>query len=302
MTTALTLGNLRAEIGYGIGEGRVVGTFSGVSTNFTAVDSIQFEPDNYYNNAWMQVTTPTNGAVVRVKTWTQLTSLYTFFNSFSVVATTNDPYEVHTKLSFDELRSAINDALTFAGKAIRQPVRDESNTLQAAVYQITPNYAGGSTNAFYPGGVEEVSYQYWTGEPTRDYVVIPKAQNGTGWYYLDDTTIQLPEWAVDGFAGNALRLSGYGPIATPITTNVPGQTIATFQDDFMAYVLKRACVYQAWLVLAGKVAGGERATAMQNAQLALQAYEQAIKNWKRPNRQGTEVIVPVGGGGWTGWR
>lgn len=308
MTTTITLGSLRAQVGLGIGEQRVVGTFSGVSTNLTAVDIGQFEPDQFFNDAYIQdtaqnniITGTINDSITRVAQWVQANSQYTFYGAFQPLAAQNfDSYEIHTKLSFDELRSVINDGIAFAGKALRQAVRDESNTLTANNYQIKPNYVSGSANSFFPGGVTAIAYEFWIGQSTRDWVTIPKATDGGGWYYLDDETIQLPQGIVDTYAGNPIRLSGYGPVATPITTNASAQVIATLDDDWMNLVLKRACVYQAFALLFSKSAGGERQNVQANMELALQQYESLIGKWKRRALQSESVLVPVGYGGWGG--
>lgn len=285
MSVTITLASLRQEMGISLGEGAVTGTMTATPSGTTMLDTNRFDPDGYWDGAFVQDVTASGHPINRVQFWTGGNNTFFMFQGWSG-ATLNDQYELHRLLSFPELRASINRAIAMCGQTIRNVVRDETQTLTAGTYQYTPNYDPSAAHAFFPGQVFRVEIEYETGLPTAPWI------ETSDWKYLDDQTIQLDLHTVDYYAGNPIRFSGYGPITTRLTSDDPTQTICTLPDEFAAEILIWACVHHAWQILAAKQTAGEQASSKENAQQALQQFSLAVRNWQRAQHIDRQAILP----------
>jgi len=275
-----------------MGFGPATGTFTGVTANNFS-DSKRTETDGTINSFWIQDTTVSGGSISRVSSWTQSNAQGTLVVAWPVLPAVGDSYELSVNsLSFPELRRAINSGIALCGRKLRTLVRDESQSLVSNTYQYTPNYDPASANAFFPRGVDRVSFLWWVGQTTREFTDV-------NFSYIDDSTIQLDDFVVDAYAGDTIRFQGMGPLTQRLKTDDPAQTIATFNDEFMIDALVWACVNRAWMIAGAKKSAGESQFELAMAQDALQQHQATMESWRRGPTVKARMDSPIHGGGWT---
>ncbi len=303
MSYQLTLGDLRVQVGRNLGEPEPLGVVSNYPASGTAWQDIsRFDDDNTFNGGWIQgYVTPSAvpfepNNTQRILAWTQGNNTFTLYGPLASLPAPGPGtiYEVHQKLSFQQLRACVNNGIGWCGKYLRNQVRDETQAMQANQYQYTPNYSASATNAFWPGEVVRVDWEYWTGQGTREWIEMKD------WYYLDDETLQFPTWVVDGWAPNPLRFTGYGPVTQRIVKDNWEQVIATFDDEFAANMLIWASTAAAWNMLGAQLQANEQSAAKANEQNALQQAQAARETWTRGRAQTGRTRTPMTVGGWSG--
>jgi hypothetical protein len=266
------------------------------------IDTERFDDSNTFNGAFIQDITqayvvPNISGIGRVNTWDQGTNTFTLYGPFRLNAPgalANDVYEVHQKVTFEQLGNSVNNGIAICGKWLRNLVRDESQVLVSNQYEVIPNYSAALPNAFFPGEVVRIDFQPDPGQPTSEWSEL------TGWYYLDDETIQLPTWVVDSFASNSLRFTGYGPVTGYILDANPNTVIGTFDDDFAATMLIWAVTADVWGTLASQLQANEQSAAAANEQRATQKWQAIRETWARGRSQTGRVKTPQTAGGWSG--
>lgn len=299
MTYSLTQSDLRVAVGRNIGEPEPLGQFTNSPglTNL-AIDINRFDDTNTFNGGYIQDTSAVGYPTARINTWDLPTNTFNLYRALQptsiVLPTIGDIYEVHQKLSFPQFRNCINNGIGWCGKWLRNQVRDETQTLIANQYTYKPNYSASATNAFWPGEVVRVDWEYWLGQQTKTWMELQ------GWFYLDDETIQFPTWVVDQWAPNPIRFTGYGPVSGFITDDNPARVIGTFDDDFAANMLIWATTAAAWNTLGAQLEANEQSAAKANEQNALQQAQASRSTWERGRAQTGRVRTPVSIGGWQG--
>lgn len=135
MATALSA--LRESLALKMRTRSVSGTATGGSTTAVA-DTGRDEEDDYWNKAWVTVT-DTSGSDIEtreVNDFANSTGQMDVLRAFSFTVASGDTYELHQKLSVDELNEAINSAIRRArGKIFTK--NSATTTSSASTYDYT---------------------------------------------------------------------------------------------------------------------------------------------------------------------
>lgn len=154
---SVTLSTARAEVAKRATE-FLQGTATGGSTT-TLIDTNGLtNPDNYFDEAVVLMTSGTNnGLQRRVQTFTASTSTLTFYSAMTGAVASGATYELYRRFTPTDIDLAINRAINIAAPDFREKVR-----AVATATQDTLQYAFPTGPELYDKGLVAIEYQTYT--------------------------------------------------------------------------------------------------------------------------------------------
>lgn len=201
MATAFS--TIRQDVGRKLGW-MELGTLTAATTT-TATDNTRYDPDDFWNEGWLRIYSPVADAQNRrISDWARTTNLFTIYGTFGTTLDGNELYEAWRYVSPTDADQAIYRAIRNVRPFLFQNLSNASLTITGGTYTVTV------PAAFLNWGVHRVEVlDPGTGTPIFSVTEFR--------YRGDGTTLELPAYVVDSYAGYTLRLSGIGELTEPTT-------------------------------------------------------------------------------------
>lgn len=258
MATALS--TIRQDVGRKLGW-METGTLTSATTT-TAADSLRHDPDDFWNEGWLRIYSPTADIQSRrISDWARSSNQWTVYGTFGTTLDGNESYEAWRGVSPTEADQAIFRAIRNARPFVFQNLSNASVSITGGTYTITV------PAAFLDWGVHRIEVlEPGTGTPL---FAMP------GWRYRGDgTTLELPAWVVDNYGGYTLRISGIGELSEPSTD---AGTVESDYPELHIIVLGAACELMELRLFREPIQSQEKLGALLG--ILRRDYEQAIRRY-----------------------